>query len=242
MSIERLNKFLANAGVCSRRKADEHILAGDVKVNGVRSSELGVRIDPEKDIVEFQGKVVKLSGDFVYYVLNKPKGVVSTASDENGHKTVIDLVPATPRVYPVGRLDKDTVGLIILTNDGELTKELTHPSFEHQKSYTAVVKGSKFKVESDFEIAINKFKRGMRIDGKLMKVDSISIKISNLKHSTFNLTLVLHTGYNRQIRKMCAKIGLEVTRLTRTGLAKLYLDQLDLKPGEYKIVSKLEIL
>ncbi|HLC43792.1 MAG TPA: pseudouridine synthase [Patescibacteria group bacterium] len=240
--MERLNKFLANAGICSRRKADEHILAGDVKVNGVRSSELGVRIDSGKDIVEFQNKVVKLNTDFIYYVLNKPKGVVSTSSDENGQKTVIDFVPKVPRVYPVGRLDKDTVGLIILTNDGELTKELTHPSFEHQKSYTAVVKGSKFKVESDFEIVIKKFKNGILIDGKLMTVDSISVKALNLKPLTFNLNLVLHTGHNRQIRKMCAKIGLEVTRLTRIGLAKLRLDKLDLKPGEYKVISRADII
>ncbi|MDO8444454.1 MAG: pseudouridine synthase [bacterium] len=240
--MERLNKFLANAGVCSRRKADEHILAGDVSVNGVKIVELGFKIDPTKDKVEFQDKAVKLISDFVYYVLNKPKGVVSTASDENGQKTVIDFVPKVPRVYPVGRLDKDTVGLIILTNDGELTKELTHPSFEHQKSYTAVAKGSKFKVESDFETVIKKFKRGMLIDGKLMKVDSISVETSNPKHSTFNLDLVLHTGHNRQIRKMCAKMGLEVTRLTRVGFAKLRLDQLNLKPGEYKKINKSEIV
>lgn len=240
--MERLNKFLANSGVCSRRKADEHILAGDVEINGIVNKELGIKVDPANDVINFKGQTVQPDSDFVYYALNKPKGVVSTSSDENGQKTVVDLVPKNPRVYPVGRLDKDTVGLIVLTNDGELTKELTHPSFEHQKSYTAVVKGSKFKVESDFETAINKFKRGMSINGKLMKVDSILVESSNPEHSTFNLNLVLHTGHNRQIRKMCAKIGLEVTRLTRIGFAKLQLSQLKLQPGEYSKITKSDIV
>lgn len=242
MSIERLNKFLANSGVCSRRKADEHILAGDVKVNGITNKELGIKIDPDKDTVEFQDKVVKLNSDFVYYVLNKPKGVVSTSSDENGQKAVVDLVPKVPRVYPVGRLDKDTVGLIVLTNDGELTKELTHPSFEHRKEYKAEVRIQNKELSKNKNIGqyiTEKFERGLRIDDKLMKADSVSCLILNPKFLI--LTLVLHTGYNRQIRKMCAKIGLEVVRLTRTAIGKLTLAKLNLKPGEYKEISKEDV-
>lgn len=239
----RLNKYISDAGICSRRKADEHILAGDVTVNGVVSSELGVRIDPDQDIVEFQGKVVRSDTEFVYYVLNKPKGVVSTASDENGQKTVIDLVPKNPRVYPVGRLDKDTVGLIILTNDGDLTKELTHPSYGHQKKYEVWVQISKTIVRNKSEIEkfiVQKLKAGLLIDGKPMKADSAEFTLRTSNSGV--LTITIHTGYNRQVRKMCAKIGLEVTRLTRIGLGKLELSSLDLKMGEYKKITKAEII
>ncbi|PIS07568.1 pseudouridine synthase [Candidatus Berkelbacteria bacterium CG10_big_fil_rev_8_21_14_0_10_43_13] len=241
--MERLNKFLANSCVCSRRKADEHILAGDVKVNGVMGSELGVKINPEKDVVEFDGKIVKPMSEFVYYVLNKPKHIVSTAQAQNGEKTVLDFVPKSPRVYPVGRLDKDTVGLIILTNDGELTKELTHPSFEHQKEYLVECRilNPKSWRERDIVSSVKqKLTSGLKIDGKVMKVDRV--KTAEIQNSKFIiLTLVLHTGYNRQVRKMCAKIGLEVKRLTRIGISKLHLDELQLKPGEFKKISKEDV-
>ncbi len=242
--MERLNKFLANAGICSRRKADEHILAGDVSVNGVKIVELGHKIDPSTDQVEFQGNPVKLNNDFVYYVLNKPKGVVSTSSDENGQKTVTDLVPKIPRVYPVGRLDKDTVGLIVLTNDGELTKELTHPSFEHQKEYEVEARIINFESRADKDLSSvisNKLTSGFKIDDKIMEADSVVVNEIRKNH-IISMNLVLHTGYNRQIRKMCAKIGLEVTRLTRVGFAKLRLGALGLKPGEFKVILKTEII
>ncbi len=244
MSIERLNKFLANSGVCSRRKADEYILAGKVKINGITNKELGIRVDTKNDVIEFDGKIVKPATDFIYFVLNKPKGVVSTAHDENGQKTVVDLVPKTQRVYPVGRLDKDTVGLIVLTNDGELTKELTHPSFEHRKEYKVEVRimNRELGEKDNFIKSIEqKLTSRLKIDGKIMRADSVQISL--LPNSKFLiLNLVLHTGYNRQIRKMCAKIGLEVTRLTRVGYAKLQLDELNLNPGEFKQISRADII
>lgn len=241
--MERLNKFLANSGVCSRRKADEHILAGEVKVNGARITELGIRIDPDLDIVEFQGKAVKLIDNYIYFALNKPRGVVSTAENQAGEKTVIELVPNSPRVYPVGRLDKNSEGLIILTNDGELTKELTHPSFMHSKEYKVEVRIQNKELSQNNNAGKTierKLVSGLKIDGKFMKVDSASCLILNPEFCI--LTLVLHTGYNRQIRKMCAKIGLEVVKLTRTKIVNLELDSLKLSPGQYRKVNKKDIL
>lgn len=236
----RLNQFLSQAGVCSRRKADELISAGKIQVNGHKVVELGVQIDPNKDEIFFENKKITLPDQFVYYALNKPYGVVSTAIAQENEKTVLDLVPKTPRVYPVGRLDKNSKGLIVLTNDGELTKELTHPSFEHQKRYRVLVKSKKLKVQSDMDNIANQFISGIKIDDKLMRADTASIQALNFK--LFTLNLVLHTGYNRQIRKMCGKIGLEVTELTRTGIGKLDLDKLNLKSGQYCEISKDDIL
>jgi pseudouridine synthase len=247
--MERLNKFLSEAGIASRRKADELIAAGEIKVNGDVVRDLGVKIDEENDVIEFIGKRVLKTNDFVYYILNKPKGVVSSANDENGAKTVVDLVPRSPRVYPVGRLDKDTVGLILLTNDGELTKELTHPSFEHQKEYEVAgiiesrIRNHESWDEQEFKKTVEKkFLRGIKIDNKLMKADSVEVLPAILNTKYLILRIVLHTGYNRQVRKMCDKIGLEVTRLTRIGLAKLKLADLNLAPGDYKIITKADIL
>lgn len=238
----RLNKFLSESGCCSRRKADEYIASGDIKINGKVTKELGIKIDPEKDAVEFQDKEVKIATDFLYYALYKPKGIVSTVSDELGRKTVIDLVPETPRVYPVGRLDTDSEGLIILTSDGDLTQRMTHPSFEHEKEYLV---NAKFQISNSKrvapEIIKSQFEKGLYIDGHLMKADKTEV---SLVQSTgfIILTLVLHTGYNRQVRKMCAKIGLDVIKLVRTRFGKLKLSDLELAPGEYRLVTRADIL
>lgn len=241
MSV-RLNKFLADSGCCSRRKADEHILAGDIKVNGQIVKELGVKIDPEKDIVKFKGQLLCKETKLVYYALNKPRGVISTAFDEQGRQTVVDLVPREPRVYPVGRLDEDSEGLIILTNDGELAQELTHPSFEHEKEYEVTVrgKGKVFGILQNKERIKNLFERGMIIDGKPMKADRVEVNLINTNY--YLLNTVLHTGHNRQIRKMCAKIGLEVITLRRIRIGNLTLEGLNLLPGQYKEISKNQIL
>jgi len=238
--MERLNKYLANSGFCSRREADNFIAAGKVKVNGIAVPELGTKVDPEKDIIEFNSKTIKPSVEFIYYALNKPYSVVSTAKAQDGEKTVLDFVPASPRVYPVGRLDKNSKGLIILTNDGELTKELTHPSFEHQKHYRVSVQRRKIEDESDIKKITEKFTKGIEIDGKIMKADSVVVE--SLGTRLLSLDIILHTGYNRQIRKMCAKIGLEIRSLVRTKIGKLSLDELSLKSGEYKLISKKDIV
>lgn len=239
MTSTRLNKFLSENGICSRRQADEHILAKEVKINDT-IAELGDRVDPKKDNVHFKGKLVRVrEQQFVYYALYKPRGVISTSSDEAGRQNVTDLVPKTPRVYPVGRLDKDSEGLILLTNDGALANELICPKFEHEKEYEVEVKSqnSEIKIASkNLKDITEKFERGIMIDGKLMQAKSVRIK--PLKANYYMLNAILTTGHNRQIRKMCAKMDLEVLKLTRIKIGELELEKLNLKPGEYKKVDK----
>lgn len=236
-NLVRLNKFLSDSGACSRRKADEHILAGEVKVDG-KIVTLGAKIDPSVNTIELNGEIIKPKTKLMYYALYKPKGVVSTASDEQGRKTVIDLVPKTPRVYPVGRLDKDSEGLMILTNDGELAQKLTHPSFEHEKEYEVLVSGIKYQVLSIGQVK-EQFLKGFKIEGKLMRADIIDV--FPIHDTKYLIRITIHTGYNRQIRKMCDKLNLTVIKLTRTRIAKLSLDKLNLKPCEYKTINKSDI-
>lgn len=238
MALIRLNKYLSDSGICSRRKADEHILAGEVKVDGEIAS-LGTKIDTDVNKIELNNEVVRPKTELVYYAVYKPKGVISTASDEKDRKTVIDLVPKSPRVYPVGRLDKDSEGLMLLTNDGELTNLLTHPKNKHEKEYEIIVLISKYQAVSINQIE-KKFLSGLNIDGKLMKADVI--KISQIPNAEYLIQIVIHTGYNRQIRKMCDKINLTVLKLTRIRIAKSSLNKLNLKPGEYKVIKKEDIV
>lgn len=237
MAPVRINKFLSDSGICSRRKADEHILAGNIAVNGKTTKELGLKIDPEKDEVSFNGQVVKKSKNYTYYVLNKPKGIISTASDEKDRKTVMDLVPKEPRVYPVGRLDRDSEGLIILTNDGELTNLLTHPSGMHEKEYELVVKS-----KNNFDVALieRSFVRGMKIGDRYMKADKT--EVFPTQDARYKIRVILHTGYNRQLRKMCDKMGLVVLKLTRFRVGKLELSKQKISLGEYKKINREDII
>jgi len=235
----RLNKFLSDQGICSRRAADEHILAGKVVVDGEKAY-LGQKVDPDEQEIIFNNQKINLAiEDKIYYALYKPKGVVSTAIDEMGRKSVVDLVPKTPRVYPVGRLDKDSEGLILLTNDGELTNILTHPKNKHEKEYQVIVRSSERVTENNSEIS-KQFLGGIIIDNHLMKADKINIKY--LTPNSLQLTIIIHTGYNRQIRKMCAKMGLEVIKLLRIRIANLFLDSLNIQPGQFKKVKRTDIL
>lgn len=238
MTNIRINKFISDAGLMSRRKADEAVSNGEISINNKITKELGIKIDPEKDVVSYKGKeITNTFKKYIYYALNKPKGVISTAIDEKGRKTVLDYVPKESRVYPVGRLDANSEGLILLTNDGDLAQRLTHPSFLHQKEYFVVAKNIK-NISPDS--AKNLLKKGIRVGNETMKADEVSVIESENKY--FEMKLILHTGHNRQIRRMCDRIGLEVVKLVRTRIVKLVLDDLGINPGEYKTVLKDQII
>lgn len=226
--IERLQKYISGAGVASRRRAEELILQGLVKVNGKVVRELGVKVDSEHDVVMVEGKKIAKQ-KFFYLMMNKPKRYITTRHDPKGRKTVFDLIPANLRnvVWPVGRLDYNTEGLLIMTNDGELTQLLTHPSKEHEKEYM---------VELDREIS----------EGKLEKIRT-GVLLDERKTSPAQATaagkiirMIIREGWNRQIRRMFAVIGLSVQHLKRVRVGKLRIK--DLQLGEYREISKKDIV
>ncbi len=224
----RLNKYIASHGVASRRKADELISNGQVAVNGKKVTELGTVIDPENDSVSVNGKTVVPDKQIVTYLLNKPKGVVTTADDPEGRKTVLDFVPKSPRVFPCGRLDFDTMGLVILTNDGNLCYQLTHPKFEHQKEY--IVEGTTRTPKAAFaELEQNTVTLK---DGPVTLDDLELLKMGKDKLS---FRVVIHEGRNHLVRRICAAVGIEVAKLTRIRVGQYQLD--DLTPGEYKLAN-----
>lgn len=199
---ERLQKILSSAGICSRRKAEEYLAAGRVTVNGLPAA-LGDKADPEKDTVAVDGEVIARPSAHTYIMLHKPRGYVTTLSDEKGRKTVAELVADCPaRVWPVGRLDMDSEGLLLLTDDGELTHRLTHPSHEIQKEYHV-------KVTGDVGRALPVLTKPMVVDGEDMAADRVE------QTGSQSLTIVIHQGKNRQVRRMCAAAGLTVVRLVR---------------------------
>lgn len=222
----RLNKYLASAGLASRRKADCLIASGKVVVNGIIVKELGTQIDESKDIVECSGKVLKLKNDHTYIALNKPIGYVSSASNSQG-KSVLQLVNRHSRIYPVGRLDKDSHGLIILTDDGDLTYQSTHAKFGWEKEYEVTIDRPLEKSDAA-EIT-----RGMVLDGKKLQSVRISGNNGNL------VRLVLKEGVNRQIRRMLGRLGYRVNDLKRIRIGKLELG--DLKEGEWKKINRGDI-
>jgi len=224
---------LADSGVCSRRAADVLISAGKVRVNGI-TAQVGTKIDPGKDVVFVGGKKVGGGGEKVYYILNKPVGYVTTSSDPFGRKKVTDLVPKSPRVYPVGRLDYDTSGLLVLTNDGDFTHKLTHPKFEKEKEYEVVIKFENYKVIKSVDDLVYKFKIGIKLKEGIAKVDKIGILEE--RGNVVKLSIVIHQGWNRQIRRMCEAVGLEVVGLKRVRIGDIRLG--DLKVGEYKEIKR----
>jgi len=222
----RLNKFLSTAGIASRRSADELIKLGQVKINGKVVREMGVRIDVERDVVTINGRAVKPEPKVVTYLLNKPRGVISTADDPEHRRTVLDLVPKEPRVFPCGRLDENTMGLVILTNDGNLCYQLTHPKFEHKKEY--IVHGRSKTPEAALEI----IRRGVRLADGPIKVDElVVIKIS---HQKIEFKVTIHEGRNHLVRRLCAAVGIELDSLTRVRIGDYELE--DLAPGKYRQV------
>ena len=231
----RLQKFLAECGIASRRKAEELILQGKIKVNGVVANQLGTKVNPEIDRIEFNGKVLDNKLDKkVYILLNKPIDVVTTAKDQFNRETVLDLVKVKERVVPVGRLDMYTSGAIILTNDGDFVYKVTHPKHEITKTYIVTIRG--VVTEED----IQKLKEGVVIDenyktkpafAKIMKIDSDK-NISRIK-------IEIHEGKNRQVRKMCEAIGKKVIALHRSMIGKI--DVKDLKIGAWRYLTDKEV-
>jgi 23S rRNA pseudouridine2605 synthase len=222
----RLQKVLARAGIGSRRACEVLIAAGRVTVNG-SPARLGQRIDPEHDLVEVDGVHIGVRPGLVYYLLNKPAGVVSTASDPHGRQTVVDLVPPEPRVFPVGRLDADTEGLLILTNDGELAHRLTHPSFGVEKEYLAKVQGHPSRG------AIRRLREGVELDDGPTAPAEASLVAPDL------VRIVIHEGRNRQVRRMCEAIGHPVVRLVRQRIGPLR--DRKLAPGSWRALTQDEV-
>ena len=231
VDVERLQKLIANSGVCSRRKAEELILAGKVEVNGKVVTELGTKVT-EKDEVSVNGKIIEKE-EKVYFLLNKPRGVVTTASDDKNRTTVVDLIETDKRIYPVGRLDYDTTGVLILTNDGEFANLMMHPKNEVDKVYVAKVEGIATGTE------VKKLESGVVIDG--IKVASSRAKIKKIdkeKEQSF-IEITIHEGKNHQVKKMLESVNLPVIKLTRERVAFLTVD--NLKSGEYRKLNNKEV-
>lgn len=229
----RLQKFMAEQGVASRRKSEELILAGKVKVNG-HVAQIGMKINPRKDLVTVgKQKLTNVKNrKMVYIMLNKPRGYVTTVSDELGRKTVMDLLPDFGvRIYPVGRLDKDSEGLLLLTNDGSFTNCMTHPSHEYAKVYRVTVRPS-----VDDNILYN-LRNGIEIDGRVTAPCDVTVLTE--EENRVVLEFVLHEGRNRQIRKMCESQGLEVARLKRISIGPIKLGML--KQGDYRELSEQDV-
>ena len=226
----RINKFIAQSGACSRRKADELIVKGKVKVNGEIISLLGYDVQ-NKDIVEVDEKTISTSEKLVYFMLNKPKGIISSSSDEKGRKTVVDLIKTTERIYPIGRLDYDSEGLILLTNDGELSYKLTHPKMQISKTYIVKIKGDI--LESELAVLRN----GVKI--KDVKYNKCKIKVLEKEKNSTKLEIIITEGKNREIRNMLAFINKEIILLKRVKIAELKLG--GLSRGEYRELKDYEI-
>ena len=223
---ERLQKLLSAAGICSRRAGEAYIQEGRVTVNGVPAS-LGDRADPETDEIALDGNIVLGRAERTILMLHKPRGVVTTLSDERGRRTVADLVADCPvRVWPVGRLDMDSEGLLLLTDDGGLTNRLTHPSHEVEKEYRVWVRG-------DVNRALPVLSTPVWSEGEELTAD----RVEQTGHQL--LTVVIHQGKNRQVRRMCAAAGLKVERLQRVREGKIRLN--GLKPGKWRPLSVMEM-
>lgn len=229
--MERLQKVIAQSGVASRRKAEELILAKKVKVNGDIVSELGVKVS-EKDIIEVNGTRLNRE-EKVYYLLNKPRGVITSTSDDKGRATVISLINEEKRIYPVGRLDYDTTGALILTNDGEFANMMMHPSNNIDKVYVAKIKGILSPSEQ------MQLKNGVVIDGFKTSKAKVKVKKIDKANNTSIVELTIHEGKNHQVKKMFESVGKEVLKLKRERIA--FLDLRGLTSGQYRKLSHKEV-
>lgn len=226
-----MNKAIAACGIASRRDADELIKAGKVSVNGVTVTNLATVVNPGKDVLKVEGKSI-LSKELTYIALHKPKGVITSCEDEKNRRTVLDLLPPDLKhLKPVGRLDRDSSGLLIMTNDGELTYTLTHPSQEVDKTYVVTISGLLTREHA------RKLSEGIALEDGITRPALVKILSGGPEQSSFEI--VIHEGRNRQIRRMCSQLGLPVIRLVRAAIGGLQLD--GLKPGTWRVLSNTEI-
>ncbi len=227
----RLNKYIAQAGVASRRKADELIAAGNVKINGLPMKEMGYDVQ-EGDIVEVNGRVIKTSNKMIYIMLNKPKGYITSLNDERDRPTVIELITdIQERLFPIGRLDYNTSGMLLMTNDGDLAFKLTHPKYKIYKTYRAKVQG----ILSRERVAI--LEKGVDIGGFVTSKSNVNIIKQNDRNAIVEIQI--YEGKNRQVRKMFSAVGNKVLELERVAIGELYLGHL--KEGHYRKLTKQEI-
>ncbi|MGH7203493.1 MAG: pseudouridine synthase [Candidatus Levyibacteriota bacterium] len=226
----RVNKYLANLGICSRREVKQLLKQQTFTVNGEKIKEAGTRINPYTDTLMLNGKKLK-PPQLVYYVINKPKGVISTTADEFGRKNVLSLIPTKERIYSVGRLDKDTTGLLLLTNDGELTNQLIHPKYHVDKTYTLSITG---RVEKE---QLQALRHGVLLEDGITYPAEVKIIKENNRQSL--LEMIIHEGRNRQIRRMCETVGVKLKELKRIKFGPL---NLDVKEGRFRELTKKEIM
>ena len=229
--MDRLQKVIAEAGIASRRKAEELIVNGKVKVNGKVVTELGTKVD-NKDTIEVNNKIIEKEIK-EYYLLNKPRGVITSTSDEKGRKTVVDLIDTNARIYPVGRLDYDTTGVLLLTNDGEFANILTHPKNNIDKVYLAKLNGI-IKGEQ-----INKLKDGVILDNVLVKPSRVKLKKVNPESNTCMVEITIHEGKNHEVKRLFESVGFLVDKLTRERIGIFNLE--GLKSGEYRKLTPKEV-
>lgn len=228
----RLQKYMALCGVASRRKSEEIIKEGRVKVNNKTVIEMGITIIPNKDIVKVDDKIIREEKSKIYIMLNKPIGYVTTLKDEKGRKTVIDLIEnVKERIFPIGRLDADTTGLLLLTNDGDLAYKLTHPKNEVVKRYIAIVEGVPNRKE------LEHFRNGIVIQGR--KTAKASIKIAKKYEDESILDILIHEGRNRQVKKMCERINHPVKKLKRVAIGELEIGGINI--GNWRYLEEDEI-
>ncbi len=228
----RLQKYLSEAGIASRRKCEEYILQGRVKVNNKIIDELGTKV-VSSDIVCFDNKKVEINEKKVYILLNKPIGYVTTASDQFNRDTVLELIKIKERIVPVGRLDMYTSGALLLSNDGDFVYKVTHPKHEINKTYTVTLKGIVSKEE------VEKLENGVEIDGYITKPARVKILKTDIEKNISRLEITIHEGKNRQVRKMCEAIDKKVRALHRTKIGNI--DVKDLKIGQWRYLSNKEV-
>lgn len=229
----RLQKYLANSGIASRRKCEELILEGKISVNGNIVNELGIKVSPTVDKITYCGKLVKNTEKLVYILLNKPIGYVTTASDQFNRDTVLDLVKVKERIVPVGRLDMYTSGALILTNDGDFVYKVTHPKHEITKTYTVTIKG----IISNQ--AVDNLRNGVKIDDYLTRPAKVKILKTDVEKDISRLEITIHEGKNRQVRKMCEAVGSKVIALHRSKIGDIGVK--DLQLGKWRYLRDYEI-